>query len=210
MSERIAPLPFTPLRRSAIPPAESEAAPVVPEEQWAPRRSTPDPLGTTELSDEVSAVVGAPVAGTPIAASGAVPLRVDAERADDDGAGGDGADDRTVLVRRRRAEWQLVPVDGEPIRITADVLILGRRPSGDPAFPDAQLIEAPDAGRTVSKTHARIERRGDGWLLTDLGSTNGVLVRGESGDEVEVTAPVHLGADEEFLLGDERFRLTRS
>lgn len=199
VSERIAPLPFTPLRRSAIPPDEPETTPAVPDEHWAPRRSTLDPLGTTELSDEVSAVAGAPVAGVPISASGAVPLQAD----------DDAADDRTVLARRKRVVWRLVPVDGEAVEVTADVAILGRRPSDDPAFPGAQLIDVPDGGRTVSKTHARLERRGDGWLLTDLGSTNGVLVRGESGDEVEATAPVHLAADQEFLLGDERFRLTR-
>jgi hypothetical protein len=31
---------------------------------------------------------------------------------------------------------------------------------------------------TVSRTHARLERAGDGWLLADLGSTNGTRLNG--------------------------------
>jgi hypothetical protein len=31
---------------------------------------------------------------------------------------------------------------------------------------------------TVSRMHARLERAGDGWLLTDLGSTNGTRLNG--------------------------------
>lgn len=31
---------------------------------------------------------------------------------------------------------------------------------------------------TVSRVHARLERTGDGWLLADLGSTNGTRVNG--------------------------------
>jgi pSer/pThr/pTyr-binding forkhead associated (FHA) protein len=32
--------------------------------------------------------------------------------------------------------------------------------------------------RTVSRYHARLDRSGDGWLLGDLGSTNGTLLNG--------------------------------
>jgi hypothetical protein len=34
------------------------------------------------------------------------------------------------------------------------------------------------ADMTVSRVHARLERTGDGWLLTDLSSTNGTRVNG--------------------------------
>lgn len=200
VSEGLAPVPFTPQRRSAVPAAEPAAA---EPDLWAPRRAGSDPLGPAELSGEVSAVAGAPVAGAPVSASGAVPLRATGDEADDE------IDDRTVLARRKRVEWRLVPEAGDAIAITAEVLVLGRRPAADPAFPDAQLVDLP-GGRTVSKTHARLELRGDAWLLTDLASTNGVLVRDASGAEVEVTAPVTVSADAEFLLGDERFRLARA
>ena len=70
------------------------------------------------------------------------------------------------------------------------------------------LFVAGDA-RTVSKTHARIEQRGESWIVTDLGSTNGVLVRTLMGDEVEVEPGAQLDAGERFFLGDEEFHLRR-
>ncbi|MEZ5214353.1 MAG: FHA domain-containing protein [Microbacterium sp.] len=56
--------------------------------------------------------------------------------------------------------------------LSASVVILGRRPSSDPAYPAAQLVAVPGDARTVSKTHARIELRGDAWTVTDLGSAS--------------------------------------
>ncbi|ODT26572.1 MAG: hypothetical protein ABS63_11285 [Microbacterium sp. SCN 70-27] len=84
-----------------------------------------------------------------------------------------------------------------------------RRPAGDAAYPNAQLVAVQDGARTVSKTHARIELRGDAWIVTDLGSTNGVLVRTLMGDEVEVEPGGQLDAGERFFLGDEEFHLRR-
>jgi hypothetical protein len=85
--------------------------------------------------------------------------------------------DQTVMVRRKKITWQLVPASGASIPLSAEVVVLGRRPAADPAFPSAQLVSVQDEARTVSKTHARLELRGERWLVTDLGSTNGVLVR---------------------------------
>lgn len=212
--------PHPPSRRSRTSSTVSgpEGAPVrvdAPGGLRAPRPAR-DPLGTAELSSEVSAIVGAPVAGGPRSASGTMPLWPTASDDERWAAAGverdadeDAFDDRTMLARRKRAAWQLEGAGIPPIALSADVVILGRRPSADPAFPAAQLIEVVDDGRTVSKTHARLERHGEAWLLTDLGSTNGVLAWNENGDEVEATAPLPLGAGDDFLLGDERFRLTR-
>jgi pSer/pThr/pTyr-binding forkhead associated (FHA) protein len=94
--------------------------------------------------------------------------------------------------------------------VTADVLILGRRPVGDPAYPHAQLIAIDDDTRTVSKTHARLELRGGTWRIVDLDSTNGVLLTDAAGAEVEATAGVEADAGERFLLGDAEIRLERS
>lgn len=55
-------------------------------------------------------------------------------------------------------------------RVTLDrTVIVGRDPSAGLCLGDAR----------VSWHHARIEDRGDGWALVDMGSTNGVLVNGE-------------------------------
>jgi hypothetical protein len=53
-------------------------------------------------------------------------------------------------------------------------------------LPEAQLIAVAGEALTVSKTHARLERHDDVWTITDLASTNGVLVRTFMGEEVEV------------------------
>lgn len=181
-----------------------------------------DPDAFPELSGEVSAVVGSPTAGTPRSAAAAVSAqhrRAEAgESARDAFAGADAErslaedDDLDVTVITRRAvrpTWELVPAHGSPLPLTASVVILGRRPSADPAFPTAQLVSVQDDARTVSKTHARIEQREDAWVVTDLGSTNGVLVRTLMGDEVEVEAGGQLDAGERFFLGDEEFHLRR-
>src|SRR5687768_6145648 len=49
-------------------------------------------------------------------------------------------------------------------------LLVGRDPAAGVSLPNDRL---------VSWHHARIEDRGDGWWLVDLGSTNGSLVNGE-------------------------------
>lgn len=186
-----------------------------------------DPDAFPELSGEVSAVVGSPSAGAPRSAVGAVSaqhrrnesgeLEPDDDRPDarassarDDDAGDDEVLDQTVIARRNvRPVWELVPASGSPIPLSATVVILGRRPASDAAYPTAQLVAVPGDARTVSKTHARIELRGDAWVVTDLGSTNGVLVRTLMGDEVEVEAGGQLDAGERFFLGDEEFHLRR-
>ncbi|WP_438353808.1 DUF5684 domain-containing protein [Microbacterium sp. CJ88] len=195
-------------------PAPAHAAPLVtrvpivrqepPVEPWAPRRS-PQPDMPVDTTDEVSAVVGAPMAGSPRSALGAVSaLSARPGIPDDEGF------DETIIARRRRVEWELVPPIGKTIDLTSDVIIVGRRPSGDPAHPTAQLVPIADETRTVSKTHARLELRGDQWMITDLGSTNGVLLPTLMGTELEAQPGVEVAAGERFFLGDAEVRLRRS
>mgnify|MGYP001144389445 CR=1 FL=1 len=186
--------------------AESEPEPelrrVRPWPAFAVAPSEPD--GFPELSGEVSAVIGSPAAGSPRSAAGAVAAQ---HRRGDDV---EDDIDQTVITRRaRKPTWQLVPAAGAPVPITADVVILGRRPAGDPAFSRAQLIAVPGEALTVSKTHARLERHEDTWTITDLASTNGVLVRTLMGEEVEVEPGSKIDAGERFFLGDEEFHLQR-
>lgn len=159
-----------------------------------------------ELSGEVSAVVGSPVAGSPLSARSSVAAQHRAQEPAD-AVDDDDDIDETVMVRRKKVTWQLIPASGPAIALTSEVVLLGRRPSPDASFPRAQLVAVPDEARTVSKTHARLELRGERWLVTDLGSTNGVLLRTLMGEEIEIEPGTEIDAGERFFLGDEEFHL---
>ncbi|AZS35834.1 hypothetical protein CVS47_00432 [Microbacterium lemovicicum] len=220
-----APIDVVPGARSSAPPippaplvtrvpargAEPEAEP------WAPRRS-PQPDVFPDTTDEVSAIASAPRAGEPRPAGASVsvapePVIEPVPAAPEPAAAVEDEDedlDQTVIVHRRRAEWELVPPGGAPVAISSDVVILGRRPSADDVYPSAQLLPLVDETRTVSKTHARLELTGDGWVITDLASTNGVLLTTEDGTEQEAASGVPLPVGERFHLGDAEVRLRRT
>lgn len=210
------PIAFVPGRRTAVsPPAADPSVTRVPAGAPGTRRAArtddaADPDEFPELSGEVSAVVGAPSAGSPRSAR----RSVSAQQRRQEPFGGDEDEDdleRTVIARRlQRPAWELVTASGAPLTLTAEVVILGRRPASDPTFPRAQLLAVPDTARTVSKTHARIELRGEKWIITDLASTNGVLLRTLMGEELEIEPGTELQAGERFFLGDEEFLLQRA
>ena len=172
-------------------------------EPWAPARaSRSDSEAFPDTSAQVSAIVGAPDAGTPRSARASVSAQHRHAEIPDDPI------DETVITRRRRTAWSLVPPSGAAVPITAEVVLLGRKPAPDRAFPEAQLVPIDDG--TVSKTHARLQLREDRWYVTDLGSTNGVLFATLMGTEVEATPGVEIEAGERFFLGDAEVRLQRS
>jgi hypothetical protein len=172
-------------------------------EPWAPARAPrSDAEAFPEASAQVSAISGAPDAGIPRSARASVSAQHTMAEIPEDPI------DETVLTRRRRTAWSLVPPSGSAVPITADVVLLGRKPAPDRAFPEAQLIPIDDG--TVSKTHARLALREDRWYVTDLGSTNGVLFATLMGTEVEATPGVEVEAGERFFLGDAEVRLQRS
>lgn len=104
-----------------------------------------------------------------------------------------------VVDRRPRVRWRLVLEDGTAFDLTAASVVLGRNPVA--ANPAEQRLAVPDTTRTLSKTHARLELTDGAWRVTDLSSTNGVLVVDESGVEalIEPWVPVEIG--ESFVLG---------
>jgi len=108
-----------------------------------------------------------------------------------------------------RLTWRLILPGGRSIPVTRTILV-GRNPSrtagaGDAA--DAELIALDDPTSTVSKTHAALTADGDVLSVTDLHSTNGVVV---GGARVEPGRPVPVADGMEILLGDLRVRVERS
>ncbi len=67
-----------------------------------------------------------------------------------------------------------------------DGMVLGRHPDCT-----VQIVD-----RSVSRQHARLEAVGDSWVVVDLGSRNGVRVRGERVERAE------LHDRDEILLGE--------
>ncbi|MEZ3159092.1 DUF5684 domain-containing protein [Microbacterium sp. BWT-B31] len=168
---------------------------------WAPA-SEADAF--PESSGPVSAVADAPYAGAPRSAR----LSVSAFHTKPEIPDDEDVLEETIIARRKRTDWTLVPPIGDPVALTAEVVFLGRRPNGDPAFPGAQLVAILDG--TVSKTHARLRLRDGRWWVTDLHSTNGVLFTTETGAEVEVPPGEEVEVAERFLLGDAEVQLQRS
>lgn len=191
-----------------VPPPPVPPAPVLRRtavngntEDYLPRlrrdRLDPDDL---ELSAEVSAIVGAPSAGLPRSAKTSVSAQTLTTDAVEDDL------ESTILAVRRRPVWHLhLPSAPRPIDLTAAVVLLGRKPVGDGG---AQLVPVLDDTRTVSKTHARLELIDGEWFITDLGSTNGIVLFDEFGGETEIATDTATPLTERFLLGDAELRLT--
>lgn len=130
-----------------------------------------------------------------------IPARPIAAADDLDDLLDDGHDDyeATIVVDRRpRIDWRLVLDDGTVLRLAGTSVALGRNPTAGPA--DDQVLPVPDSTRTLSKTHARLALADGRWTITDLGSTNGVLVD-EGGEERLLDAGVAVPAEGRFVLG---------
>lgn len=102
--------------------------------------------------------------------------------------------------RAQSAErWALVLDDGRRLPLTAASIVLGRNPVTPPG---AQSLRIPDTTRTLSKTHARLDRNGSGWTLTDLNSTNGVQVVSGDGSAAVLAPEAPAEVQGRFLLGE--------
>ncbi|MET1015188.1 MAG: FHA domain-containing protein, partial [Leifsonia flava] len=113
----------------------------------------------------------------------------------------------TVVVDRRpRVRWRLALDDGTQLDLTAPRVVLGRNPVA--ADPGEQALAVPDQTRTLSKTHARLILDDGEWTVTDLGSTNGVLLYDEHGGEILVDPGVAVSVADGFVLGKVAMRVT--
>lgn len=112
-----------------------------------------------------------------------------------------GADDETVVVDRRpRVQWHLHVEGTPPMPLVAERVLLGRRPS--PTAPGTQVLAIPDTTRTLSKSHARLDLVDGAWTITDLDSTNGILLVDDAGEESEITAGEAVPVPGRFILGE--------
>jgi two-component system response regulator AtoC len=74
------------------------------------------------------------------------------------------------MPERYRLVMNVGPNPGKVFELTMDSMSIGREASNDIVVQDAEL----------SRNHARISRRGGGYVLEDLGSTNGTPRRATS------------------------------
>ena len=91
-----------------------------------------------------------------------------------------------VAWRRPRIERLALPPAGRA-KVT-----IGRAPGSD------CLLSDP----SVSRWHAELRADGDGWVLADVGSTNGTRLNGW-----RLTGPAPVRAGDEVAFGGARFRL---
>jgi hypothetical protein len=89
------------------------------------------------------------------------------------------------------AALRLLPVTGPPIEIGQDQVLIGREPTCDVVLQDG----------SVSRKHARLEKRGRIWSVVDQGSANGTFV-----DSQRVTETT-LRTGQELRFGSVPFKI---
>lgn len=94
-----------------------------------------------------------------------------------------------VMAGGGRAILELVDQAGQQIPLPNQAVV-GRMPGCDVQLDDP----------SVSRRHARISKATRGWLIEDLGSTNGIMVNGASVDRE------YLSGGEDIELGNVRLR----
>lgn len=121
----------------------------------------------------------------------------------------DAADDeleRTVVVDRRPVvRWRLMTDTGATLPLKSNSVVLGRKPSSNDVAVDVLVV--PDETRTLSKNHARLDLRDGVWTVTDLNSTNGVILVAADGNEIELPAGGSAVLEGQFILGNVSLKL---
>lgn len=98
-------------------------------------------------------------------------------------ADGDADDDQAHAPVAERGEWMLV-VRGSTTSVPLDrPVLVGRKPGAFrvPTGTPVRRLVVPADRRGVSSTHAQFEQVGDSLVVSDAGSTNGLVVHWASG-----------------------------
>jgi FHA domain len=106
--------------------------------------------------------------------------------------------------------WRLTLADGQSVEASHS-MVLGRDPAVVPVRPQAERIAVCDPAKSVSKTHAIIDLDATGLSVTDLHSTNGVMVTRPDGrqDDLPPGGRAVLTAGSRVLLGEFAIDVTR-
>ena len=98
--------------------------------------------------------------------------------------------------------------DGRDIELERAALI-GRNPAGHPGEDSVQLIQVPDPGRSISKTHLHLQAGNGGIWVTDRNSTNGSAVTTPDGLRTALAAgeATHVRPGSTVHFGDRTFYL---
>lgn len=83
--------------------------------------------------------------------------------------------------------------DNRSWRLEQDSVVLGRSPD----------VECPVPSLTVSRRHAKIEKREEGYYLSDMGSKNGTFLNGE-----RVVSPTIIKPGDKIEIGEIDIRVT--
>ena len=94
--------------------------------------------------------------------------------------------------------------DGKVFPLAGGAVTLGRSSDTTRNFVEVNLISL-DANRAVSRQHARIEKKTDGYFLTDLGSTNGTALNGVW---LQAHSPMLIKNGDEIMVGKRGVSLT--
>jgi len=115
-----------------------------------------------------------------------------------------GQNPRLVTVRHGAPTGEEIPLLGER-------MVVGRfDPETGPV--DIDLSSAPESVH-ISRQHGELRRDADGtWTVRDLGSTNGVFVKGSGAETFgpRITAPKTLADGDEVAFGNARFTFRTS
>lgn len=157
---------------------EAQASQEPVEQESQPEAEEPAPASEIE---ETPAYVATPAAETP--AAGVAPaFEID------------NSDSGATVLRRVSDDSQhtqagyLVYAGAAPVELTHDV-ILGRDPNARvlTGRPSATVMRVPSPANEISRSHAAVIPSGFGsWMLMDLGSANGTLLRSSNGNVQEV------------------------